>query len=808
MEARRVLQMAPQSLKATLLLADIAWQRGDLEEFAEWFHQAQRLDLSGVVARRVWGDQHPLLHVLKVDPPLPMEEAGRGEGAQDEYAKEHGTPRREENTLPPDNPPWLLDSHLPWTGLAPSLDRLKPEGPSRAADPIEEAAARSQPSPSAHEAPRQPGEGGLQVSPLGWSWGVDIEPQGDDEVGSTPPAPSTPLQAAPPRGLSESLGLQPQVQADQDEELAEIELELKRIASSLSLALSPSESQPLPTHKPTQRLEAPLGLIVSNRTALEAKYGSAGASRIHRALTELADAMSDKGRMQALVLYLDDRQSLRPYGLAPADPKDPQELKFTLNRLEERLRDGRRGGREQAVTYLLLIGGDDIVPFHPLPDPNEDELVLSDHPYACLGDNYRSFERAVGRLPDGVSRDLGFLLRLIAAATEAHRSPHRRSSLWQGLGGWLGWTRRACPEAFRRDGAVTSLGYTASIWRRAAREVFSSIGQTNLLRISPPLTCEEMPSLGPIAPRFSYFNLHGLRDSAYWYGQRDPTYAADYPLFPVAVKPSNIPVVPHPQAIVFSEACYGAHILNKDQMSSLALRFLATQALGVVGSTALAYGAVDSPLVGADLLAKAFWERVKAGYPLGEALRQAKQALAQGMLALQGYLDPEDQKTILSFVLYGDPTLVVEAGSGDDLLKPSSKRGREVRDPEPALRQAGMGSTGDELTASTLCRRQILETGLISPQLMAHVQHRLASCLPPAIWRDVIVSAQTLCRQKRCNGQCSLRQAVAKGRLPAQAKLVFTLRQKCSTPEDHVHQQIFKVTVDSQGNLVKIAISR
>ena len=592
---------------------------------------------------------------------------------------------------------------------------------------------------------------------------------------------------------------------------------------------------------------------------LEAKYGSAGASHIHQALTELAEAMSDSGsagrrRMQALVLYLDDQQALQPYGLAPADPKDPQELKLILNRLEERLAD-ERGGGEQAVTYLLLIGGDDIVPFYPLPDPNkdEDEFVLSDHPYACLGDNYLSFpstsERVVGRLPDGASGDIGFLLKLITSATEAHRSLHRRSSFWQALGGWLGQARG--------DGRVTSLGYTASIWRRAAREVFSSIGQKNLLRTSPPLTCEGMPSLGPIAPRFSYFNLHGLRDSAYWYGQRDPTYAAGYPLFPVAIKPDNIPVVPHPETIVFSEACYGAHILNKHQMSSLALRFLATQALGVVGSTAIAYGAIDPPLMGADLLAKAFWERVKAGYPLGEALRQAKQALAQEMLARQGYLDPEDQKTILSFVLYGDPTLVMvcpvarhgETGSGNEVLKLSSllwKRIKEARSHEAAFRETGAGpltslrtssdcpspSTGDKLLAAALCRRRVLETRLISPELMTHVQHRLASYLPSSMWKDVIVSVQTLDDEKRFNEQCephshrSIHQSVAPGlsshasrlthnvgHIPAQAKLVFTLQQKSSTPEDNadnigVHHQIVKVTVDSQGNLVKIAISR
>jgi len=399
------------------------------------------------------------------------------------------------------------------------------------------------------------------------------------------------------------------------------------------------------------------------------------------------------------------------------------------------------------------------------------------------------------------------------------------------VAGWLGRARLYPP--------TTSFGYTASIWRRAAREVFGSIGQASLLRTSPPLTCEEMPPLGPIAPRFSYFNLHGLRDSAYWYGQRDPTYAASYPLFPVAIEPDNIPVVPHPEAIVFSEACYGAYILNKHQMSSLALRFLAAQALGVVGSTALAYGAIDAPLVGADLLARAFWERVKAGSPLGEALRLAKRALIQEMLARQGYLDPEDEKTILSFVLYGDPTLVVEAGAGDEGLgMPSSATGereafslqRRVNPQVISMLHIPSSANGDERTASTLCRRPVSKAGVVSPELMTRVRHRLASYLPSSVWTDVTVSAQTLCSENRCHQQCSLCRALASdqsatpvpqaqtaktGReyLPAHAELVFTLQQKSSAPEEiadkvAVHHQIVKVTVDSRGHLVKVAISR
>jgi hypothetical protein len=517
---------------------------------------------------------------------------------------------------------------------------------------------------------------------------------------------------------------------------------------------------------------------------------------------------------------------------------NPEEIRSTLSRLEEHLGAGNARDSGNPLAYILLVGGDDIVPFHPVLDPSEDqdEFVLSDHPYACTDSSHLAFERAVGRLPDEASDDPSYLLRLITVATEAHRrrrrrSPGQRNSVCQTLEGWLG---RA-----HTNGATTSFGYSASIWRQAAREVFSFIGQASQLRTSPPLTSQTMPALGPISPRFLYFNLHGLQDSVYWYGHRHPRYKADYPLFPVALTPDNIPAVSDPRAVVFSEACYGAYTIDKEQMSSLALHFLAAQALGMVGSTALAYGGIGIPLVGADLLARAFWERVKVGHPLGEALRQAKQALVQEMLARQGYLDPEDEKALLSFVLYGDPTLVIPARVGDENVKTTSETAPEreslsgwaVPDLQSSPALSALGSTeGDTTGPARLCRQPVREAGLVPSELVTRVQHQLASSLPSSMWADVSVSAQVRCREARRNGSCSLCRALAPDQssaavgatqsskatgqwLPARAELVFTLQERSGVLSEGagrtaVHHQVAKVTVDGEGRLVKVAISR
>ena len=136
--------------------------------------------------------------------------------------------------------------------------------------------------------------------------------------------------------------------------------------------------------------------------------------------------------------------------------------------------------------------------------------------------------------------------------------------------------------------------------------------------------------------------------------------------------------------IIFSEACYGAYILEKTAENSLALKFLATGCRALVGSTVMSYGSISTPLNAADLLGTAFWKYLKDGIPVGDALRRAKIHLAREMHKRQGYLDGEDQKTLISFVLYGDPlahSFDLRPGFGSIIGK--KRRKTFVRSPGP-----------------------------------------------------------------------------------------------------------------------------
>jgi hypothetical protein len=154
---------------------------------------------------------------------------------------------------------------------------------------------------------------------------------------------------------------------------------------------------------------------------------------------------------------------------------------------------------------------------------------------------------------------------------------------------------------------------------------------------------------------FGYFNLHGLSDSSEWYGQRDPTDSIEGPDFPIALRPQDIRNSGHAPRVVFSEACYGAYIHGKKADEAISIKFLTSGTLAVVGSTSTCYGSISSPLIAADLLGRVYWGLISEGYLVGEALRRAKLYLAREMHQRQGFLDGEDQKTLISFVLYGDP---------------------------------------------------------------------------------------------------------------------------------------------------------
>jgi len=728
--AQATVERWPTCVKGKLILADLLLGSGDDAEGSALLHEAQALDPCGIVAHRVFKDANPYaaLWAWDVDLSLPSPPPG----IEQALARQTSEPRRA------------------WKGAAEKPRLHSHDIPVIASQPV----PRGQAGRNAAK--------GANTSGKNHSHSSRSSPQ--VEFNESPLA--TPL----PSPISVG-GRQPENSANQAAMVVEeAQAELDRLIELLSL-----EGTQLP--KAGDREAAPLYLIISNKDGLKKEYGQLGFAQLDEDLRRLKQAIEGHTSSEATIVYVDDKPSLASYGLEPVDPTNPWQIKTLVDELDAGLAEQ---GRE--VRYVLIVGGDSIIPFHRLPNPTDDQDmdVPSDNPYASRDANYLIPERAVGRMPGGEGEGVGFLCSLIQTAIAGHRRPAVSRRLLSAM-------LRAFWPANRALQNGHSLGYSASIWRKASRAVFQVIGDGCQLRISPPLTYQEFG--GAELRYFSYFNLHGIEDGAYWYGQRDTLFPADYPLFPVALRPQDLAAVEQATSIVFTEACYGANIMGKDTNNSIALRFLASQALALVGSTKASYGSITPPLLGADLIGRYFWEGLRARLTLGEALKYAKVALAKEMYKRQGYLDGEDQKTLISFVLYGDPSL----GAG-------------IFDGRKGTRISGLGiDFCPPIFCQNRAKRQKL--GLVSDELIAGVKSRVEASLPHMAQARVSAVPLAFCSEN-CGDRCSLISGVVKGTRQHLGNRVITLKKAISVKGDSAHIQIVKLTVDERGHILKMAISK
>jgi len=571
----------------------------------------------------------------------------------------------------------------------------------------------------------------------------------------------------------------------------------------------------------------PVYVIFSLHQRLVATYGAQAAALVESELAELAETVGRLPRWGARLVLADDPACLQGLGLSPVRSGDPWVLKLFLADLDAALR--RTGERLGA---LLIVGGPEIVPFHHLPNPVDDQDVdvPSDNPYATRDENYFVPEWPVGRLPGGAGRDAHLLLTQLQNIRRSHAQRQKPASWLRRAWAWLRGQAGRLNQGSRRLGPPQpSFGYTAAVWRRAAAQVFSPIGRAHRLHISPPFGLDEAPDgalqglsagaangLSGRVPepngRLGYFNLHGLVDAPEWYGQRDPLDDSDAPDYPVALRPQDIelpdgeqpPCVPR---VVFSEACYGLHIQGRTCEQAIALRFLQAGALAVAGSTVMAYGAIGAPLVAADLLGQTFWRLLQDGLPAGEALRQAKLNLATEMSKRQGYLDGEDQKTLIAFVLYGDPLAqvtspVLHAKS----LRYQSRLLAELR---------------------TVCDRRVPAEAdpSLPPEVLASVRRVVVRYLPGMSDARVTYTHS----RARCSGEghacptsqmehhtvsgglprphIPARQAASGARQDGRLPALVTLSKQVSRAEG-VHPRIARLTLNERGKLMKLVVSR
>src|SRR5262245_14958450 len=117
-------------------------------------------------------------------------------------------------------------------------------------------------------------------------------------------------------------------------------------------------------------------VIVTNRGALQAKYGAAGAAQIAAAIAALIAAHAAKG-LRSQLIHIDDAAEMAAVGgAAVIAPVDEAGAKAAVDAIFNTL----------TPDYVMLLDGPDVVP-HILLDPiaglsDADLGVPSDLPYA------------------------------------------------------------------------------------------------------------------------------------------------------------------------------------------------------------------------------------------------------------------------------------------------------------------------------------------------------------------------------------------------------------------------------------------
>jgi hypothetical protein len=283
--------------------------------------------------------------------------------------------------------------------------------------------------------------------------------------------------------------------------------------------------------------------------------------------------------------------------------------------------------RGAIIESVWIVGGPRVVPFASLPNPmrDRDGPLFGDGPYALMSAGEPLARWPVGRTPDADPEQPGLLAAQLRRIAAAHA---------------------AGPRA-----AGPVLAISAARWAAVTERVIAGIAGAEL-HLAPSREPGLVDRGSLEAAHVIYCNLHGIRTGDAWYGQAP----GDTELVP-ALRPDEV-AGRLDDAVVITQACFGARLAPVGDGPTLAAALLGAGARGLFGALGLTYGAPDPPPGESDLLARALLEALRApGARLGPALLAAQAVNLREILRRQGAPDADDLKTLLGFMLYGDPLL-------------------------------------------------------------------------------------------------------------------------------------------------------
>jgi len=426
-------------------------------------------------------------------------------------------------------------------------------------------------------------------------------------------------------------------------------------------------------------------VVVTNETALRAKYGTAYEAQIKPAIAALVAA--DKARGLKTVMIAIDSAQMAKYRAKPvAKARDARQCKNAVDAIYQALRPA----------YICILGSVDVVPHVELVNPiksDGDDVVPSDLPYACAHvfgakiEDFMAPTRVVGRLPDVTGgKDAAYLVGVLGTAARA--------------------------QSVAASKYEPYLGVTAKVWEASTRQsIRNAFGGEADLQDVPP---EGPPWTKRIGRLSHFFNCHGAPADPHFYGQQGGSY-------PVAHDATRLKGLQR-GTVLAAECCYGAELYDPAKANGqvgLCNAYLAAKAYGFFGSSTIAYGPADGNGQ-ADLICQYFFEHLLAGASQGEATLMAR----QDFLKVLSVADPSDLKTLAQFNLMGDPSLhpVRPKVAGQSVV--------EGRTTKAMLRSARDANPEDVQAASRALRRRHLAA--VGESIGQTVTAALTSSMTPA----------------------------------------------------------------------------
>jgi hypothetical protein len=261
-------------------------------------------------------------------------------------------------------------------------------------------------------------------------------------------------------------------------------------------------------------------VVVTNETALRAKYGAAYSAKIKPAIAALIAA--DKARGLNTIMIAIDAAGMAKYKVKPvARADDARPCKIAIDAIYAALRPA----------YICILGSVDVVPHVELINPlksDGDDVVPSDLPYACAHtfsqkiEDFMAPTRVVGRLPDVTAgKDASYLVGVLDIAA------------------------RAQSQAASKYGPY--LGVSAKVWDASTREsVRKAFGADGDLQDVPP---RHPPWTARIGRLSHFFNCHGAPADPHFYGQQGSSY-------PIAHDAARLKGLQR-GTVLAAECCYG-----------------------------------------------------------------------------------------------------------------------------------------------------------------------------------------------------------------------------------------------------------